>query len=108
MKCVECGFESNTVDPFLDISLEINRASTLEKALQRFTATEYLEGENKYKCPRQGCLVRAAKRIAIDKAPNVLMIQFKRFEFSMYGQKIAKKVGHFLCLQGICFYRNGH
>lgn len=99
MKCIECGFESNTVDPFLDISLEINRASTLEKALQRYTATEYLEGENKYKCPRQSCLVRAGKRIAIDKAPNVLMIQFKRFEFSMYGQKITKKVDLLAILQ---------
>lgn len=92
VKCIECGFESNTEDPFLDISLEITRASTLEKALQRFTATEYLEGDNKYKCPKQSCMVRAAKRIAIKEAPNVLMIQFKRFEFSMHGQKIAKKV----------------
>jgi ubiquitin carboxyl-terminal hydrolase 36/42 len=92
VKCTECGYESNTIDPFLDISLEINRAHTLDKALQRFTATEYLEGANKYKCPRQACLVRAAKRMAIEEAPNVLCIQLKRFEFSMYGQKVVKKV----------------
>ena len=92
MKCTECGNESNTVDPFLDISLEINRANTLERALQRFTATEYLENDNKYKCPKQACLVRAAKRISIEKAPNVLVIQLKRFEFSNYGQKLTKKV----------------
>ena len=92
VKCTECGNESNTVDPFLDISLEINRANTLERALQRFTATEYLENDNKYKCPKQACLVRAAKRISIEKAPNVLVIQLKRFEFSNYGQKLTKKV----------------
>ena len=80
------------MDPFLDISLEINRANTLERALQRFTATEYLENDNKYKCPKQACLVRAAKRISIEKAPNVLVIQLKRFEFSNYGQKLTKKV----------------
>lgn len=97
VKCAECGYESNTTDPFLDISLEINRAQTLEKALDRFTANEYLDGGNKYKCPRHASLVRAVKRMAIEKAPNVLCIHFKRFEYSMYGQKITKKVQILYC-----------
>ena len=53
VKCCECGYESNTVDDFLHISLEITRASSLTKALQRFTSGEYLDQENKYKCPKQ-------------------------------------------------------
>lgn len=32
--CMDCGYESNTFDPFLDISLEINRASSVKKALE--------------------------------------------------------------------------
>ena len=63
---MDCGFESNTYDPFLDISLEINRAATVEKALARFTAGEALDGNNKYKCPRQKRFVRAVKRITIE------------------------------------------
>lgn len=66
VKCTECQFESCRSDPFLDISLEINRASSVARALQRFTAAEYLEGDNKYKCPKQRKAVRAAKRMAIE------------------------------------------
>ena len=41
------------MDDFLHISLEITRAHSLTKALQRFTTGEYLDHENKYKCPKQ-------------------------------------------------------
>lgn len=92
VKCTECGHESNTYDVFLDLSLEINRASSLLKALQRFTSSEYLDGANKYICPKQKQKVRAAKCMTIDKAPAVLVVQLKRFEFSMFGHKINKKV----------------
>ena len=34
--------------------------------LQRFTAAEYLEGDNKYRCPKQRKAVRAAKRMSIE------------------------------------------
>lgn len=92
VKCTECGHESNTFDVFLDLSLEINKASSLLKALQRFTSSEYLDGVNKYICPKQKQKVRAAKCMTIDKAPAVLVVQLKRFEFSMFGHKINKKV----------------
>ena len=92
VKCTECGHESDTYDVFLDLSLEINKASSVHKALQRFTTNEYLDGANKYICPKQKQKVRAAKCMTIDKAPAVLVVQLKRFEFSMFGHKINKKV----------------
>ena len=98
VKCTECGHESNTHDVFLDLSLEINKASTVVKALQRFTSSEYLDGANKYICPKQKQKVRAAKCMTIDKAPAVLVVQLKRFEFSMFGHKINKKV----CIAAKC------
>lgn len=92
VKCTECGHESNTYDVFLDLSLEINKASSVQKALQRFTSSEYLDGANKYICPKQKQKVRAAKCMTVDQAPAVLVVQLKRFEFSMFGHKINKKV----------------
>ena len=77
---------------FLDLSLEINKASSVLKALQRFTSSEYLDGANKYICPKQKQKVRAAKCMTIDQAPAVLVVQLKRFEFSMFGHKINKQV----------------
>ena len=105
VKCTECGHESNTHDIFLDLSLEINHANCLIKALQRFTSSEYLDGNNKYICPKQKKKVRAAKCMSIDKAPAVLMVQLKRFEFSMFGHKIGKKVcvHHWSCIIS-CLY----
>lgn len=92
VKCSQCGYESNTYDPFLDLSLEINHAHSVERALQRFTAGEVLDGPNKYKCPKQNRAVRAVKRMTVDSAPNVLVVQLKRFEFSLSGRKISKPV----------------
>ena len=41
VKCSECGYESNTYDPCIDLSLEITRAQTVKRALERFTAGEW-------------------------------------------------------------------
>ena len=92
VKCSQCDYESNTYDPFLDLSLEINQASSVEKALKRFTAGETLDGANQYKCPKQNRGVRAVKRMTIEVAPQVLVVQLKRFEFSLSGRKISKQV----------------
>ncbi|PXF48005.1 Ubiquitin carboxyl-terminal hydrolase 42 [Gracilariopsis chorda] len=78
--CMECGFKSITTEPFLDLSLEITRVSTVERALDRFCAVETLQGDNRYKC--EGCrsLVNAQKRFSVRRAPNVLTLHLKRFD----------------------------
>ena len=40
----------------------------------------------------QGCKVRATKQIMVHAAPNVLVVHLKRFEYSLYGHKINRKV----------------
>nr|XP_027190650.1 ubiquitin carboxyl-terminal hydrolase 25 isoform X2 [Cicer arietinum] len=59
---------------------------------QKFFQPEVLDGNNKYKC--DGCkkLVVAKKQMSILQAPNVLVIQLKRFE-GILGGKIDKAVG---------------
>ena len=51
VKC-QCGYESNTFEPFLDLSVEITQANSVEKALAQFCAPEHLTGDNKYMCAR--------------------------------------------------------
>lgn len=93
MKCTVCLTCSNTYDPLLDLSLEIVRADSLTKALNRFTAVEALEGDNKYHCSHCNKKVRALKQFTIDKPPNILTIQFKRFSSTgSSGGKIDKKI----------------
>lgn len=57
-----------------------------------FRTGEVLDGANKYRCSKEAKPVRAVKRISIHSAPNVLVLQLKRFEFSLSGHKISKKV----------------
>ncbi len=52
VRCGACGATSDTVDPFLDLSLELLGCTTLLAALRRFTAPETLTGANAYKCER--------------------------------------------------------
>eukprot|EP00201_Polytomella_parva_P022059 CAMPEP_0175050102 /NCGR_PEP_ID=MMETSP0052_2-20121109/7084_1 /TAXON_ID=51329 ORGANISM="Polytomella parva, Strain SAG 63-3" /NCGR_SAMPLE_ID=MMETSP0052_2 /ASSEMBLY_ACC=CAM_ASM_000194 /LENGTH=1138 /DNA_ID=CAMNT_0016314291 /DNA_START=99 /DNA_END=3512 /DNA_ORIENTATION=- len=86
------NYSSSTFETFLDLSLELRKADSIERALEAFTAPEVLDGPNKYRCPTNQQLVRAVKRITIHEAPNVLTLHLKRFEFGGIGAKISKPV----------------
>ncbi|XP_057421727.1 ubiquitin carboxyl-terminal hydrolase 23-like isoform X2 [Lotus japonicus] len=93
VKCQECSSSSNKFEPFLDLSLEIFRADSVQKALVNFTAKEWLDGgEREYNCQRCKQKVRALKQLTIHKAPYVLTIHLKRFHAHDPGQKIKKKI----------------
>lgn len=91
--CETCQYNSNTYDAFLDLSLEVNKADSIVKALQRFTAPEFLDGQNKYNCSKCGTKTRACKRFTIHRLPYVLTLHLKRFE-SAFGpsRKITKHI----------------
>ncbi|KAJ3332931.1 Ubiquitin carboxyl-terminal hydrolase 36 [Blyttiomyces sp. JEL0837] len=94
VKCTRCQHPSNTVERFLDISLEIKNSNTVEKAFAHFTKKELLAKDNMYKCSRCNILVEAIKQFTIQEAPPVLVLQLKRFEFgwSSHGTKVNKVV----------------
>ncbi|KAJ1543031.1 Ubiquitin carboxyl-terminal hydrolase 42 [Cladochytrium tenue] len=50
VQCTVCKHASMREDSVLDISLEINADSSLERAFAQFTKAELLHGDNKYKC----------------------------------------------------------
>ncbi|KAG0629689.1 hypothetical protein M758_1G122600 [Ceratodon purpureus] len=101
VKCLSCNTESNKLDDIMDLSLDIVRLGSLSEALCRFFQPEVLDGENKYRCDQCKKLSPARKQMSVYRAPNVLVIQMKRFE-NIYGGKIDRHV-HFeerLCLAG--------
>jgi hypothetical protein len=55
--CEGVDYTSATFDPFLDLSLEINKAGSVGRALAHFTAEEVLDGDNRYRCPKNNKLV---------------------------------------------------
>ncbi|XP_061182057.1 ubiquitin carboxyl-terminal hydrolase 36-like isoform X1 [Saccostrea echinata] len=95
VQCLRCKEKSNTYDPFMDISLDIKTVPSLEKAFEKYVQPEKLDCDNAYMCNRCKQKVPALKRFSIHKAPNVLTISLKRFDYSKMVQgKIGRHV-HF-------------
>ncbi|KAF3329635.1 ubiquitin carboxyl-terminal hydrolase 18-like protein [Carex littledalei] len=90
--CEKCKMVSNRYDNMMDLTVEIQGdAESLEQCLNQFTAGEWLDGDNKYKC--DGCkdYVKAWKRLTVHQPPNILTIALKRFQSGRFG-KLNKKI----------------
>ncbi|CAN8325790.1 unnamed protein product [Cochlearia groenlandica] len=93
IKCMKCQEKSEQREKMMDLTVEIDGdISTLEDALRRFTRTETLDGENKYKCARCKSYERAKKKLKITDPPNVLTFALKRFQSGKFGKlnKVVK------------------
>ncbi|XP_022773089.1 LOW QUALITY PROTEIN: ubiquitin carboxyl-terminal hydrolase 17-like [Durio zibethinus] len=87
IKCMKCHGKSERHERMMDLTVEIEGdIGTLEEALRRFTATEILDGENKYQCSRCKSYEKAKKKLTILEAPNVLTIALKRFQSGKFGK----------------------
>lgn len=94
VKC-GCGNVTSTVDPMLDISLELKGGeNTLAACLRRYTQPEKL-GAKEYncsKCSKSSPVSEASKCLSIRKLPPVLSFQFKRFEHKTTDKSSAQKI----------------
>ncbi|KAF5740157.1 Ubiquitin-specific protease 16 putative isoform 1 [Tripterygium wilfordii] len=87
IKCARCQVKSERHERMMDLTVEIEGdIQTLEEALRRFTATEILDGDNKYQCSRCKSYEKAKKKLTILEAPNVLTIALKRFQSGKFGK----------------------
>ncbi|KAL8209903.1 hypothetical protein R6Q57_006635 [Mikania cordata] len=90
--CTKCNNVSNQFENMMDLTVEIQGdAASLEECLDLFTAKEWLDGDNKYKCDGCNDYVLAWKRLNIHMAPNILTIALKRFQSGRFG-KLNKRV----------------
>ena len=62
------------------------------ESLERFFKVDWLTGRNQYKCENCRKLCDASKRFLLNKLPEVLTIQLKRFTFTKNMNKINKFV----------------
>ncbi|KAF8193930.1 hypothetical protein K438DRAFT_1828278 [Mycena galopus ATCC 62051] len=96
--CERCGNVTSTVDPMLDISLElrgkagetVSAENTLTGCLKRYTQPEKL-GPKQYSCSKCKGAHESSKRLSIRKLPPVLSFQFKRFEHKA-DKSTARKI----------------
>jgi len=93
VKCPLCNYCSETFNSTLDLCLEVTGGvSTLNEAIKHFTSAEQLDKSNRWKCSKCLKSVCATKQLTIFKAPNVAIIQFKRFAFGKFGGKITRLI----------------
>ncbi|KAM3578273.1 Ubiquitin carboxyl-terminal hydrolase 36 [Umbelopsis sp. WA50703] len=83
VRCLKCKAESNTYDPCLDLSVDINTSNTLHRALRDFIKVDHIGGrDNKYKCSACHSLVDAEKQMTVHRAPIALTVHLKRFTYN--------------------------
>ncbi len=71
--------------------VDVKYVADIRKGMLHFLREEVLDGENSYKCDKCNRKVRATKKYSIQTAPNVLVINLKRFDFTYAG-----KLTHFV------------
>ena len=89
VECRVCEYKSLTYDPFLDISLPIQR-STLVGCLELYFGSEELSKKVSFRCSKCKKPVPAIKRLNIFKPPIYLLINLKR----LVGT--SKKIDNFI------------
>ncbi|KAK2142358.1 hypothetical protein LSH36_965g00004 [Paralvinella palmiformis] len=96
LTCTDCDYQSNTFDPFWDLSLPIPKNKNpvaLIDCFNLFTQEEFLDGEERPTCARCKKRQRCKKRFYIQRFPKVLIIHLKRFnQGSYYRSKLQTKV----------------
>lgn len=82
--CTTCGTTSTTYEAFWSISVEIprDRPGDLRDCLRSYCASERLSGNEVWRCPRCRVDREATKQITITRAPDFLVVHFKRFSAS--------------------------
>ena len=95
LRCTTCHNTSTTYEAFYSISVEIPRSSgkrswDINDCLRSYCQEERLSGDEVWKCPYCKCEREATKQITITRAPQFLVVHFKRFE--MRKGESARKV----------------
>jgi hypothetical protein len=74
----------------VSLSLDINKARSLDEALREYFKPEFLKNANRYRCEKCKTKVDAKKQYRIDQRPNTVILQLKRFDYRAH--KISSRV----------------
>ncbi|XP_076928459.1 ubiquitin carboxyl-terminal hydrolase 20-like [Bidens hawaiensis] len=94
LRCCNCNHISDTYEPSVDLSLEIEDANSLSTALESFTKVEHIEDEEmKFTCDHCKQRVSVDKQLMLDQIPPICAFHLKRFKHDgSYVEKIDKHV----------------
>jgi len=92
LRCCNCGRSSDTNEPLIDLSLEIENVDTLSSALDSFTSVENID--EKFKCDGCNEEVSMEKQLMLDRIPSIAAFHLKRFKTTngTFVEKINKHI----------------
>ncbi|KAL8771870.1 MAG: hypothetical protein Q9209_002808 [Squamulea sp. 1 TL-2023] len=82
LRCTTCRNTSTTYEAFYSISVEIpqkDKGADIHDCLRSYCQEERLSKDEMWKCPHCKCQREATKQITITRAPQFLVVHFKRF-----------------------------
>lgn len=84
LRCTTCQRTSTTYEAFYSISVEIPTSGSADiyQCLQSYCKEEMLSGDEVWKCPYCKKERVATKQIILTRAPQILVVHFKRFSAS--------------------------
>ncbi|XP_040587443.1 ubiquitin carboxyl-terminal hydrolase 17-like protein B [Mesocricetus auratus] len=91
VKCLQCQLTSDAFSPFLDITLDIHAAQSVNQALESLVKAEELCGENAYHCDHCQGKTPALKSLTVQSASKALVLVLNRFS-DFTGGKTNRKV----------------
>ncbi|KAJ9093452.1 hypothetical protein QFC20_007134 [Naganishia adeliensis] len=97
IKCLTCETHASITqvtsrdEAFLDLSLDIEQNSSISSCLRQFSASEMLDGKNKFSCETCCGLQEAERSVKIKKAPNILALHLKRFKWEFTNSEVKMK-----------------
>ncbi|TKY70015.1 Ubiquitin carboxyl-terminal hydrolase 20 [Spatholobus suberectus] len=91
LQCCSCGHTSDTYEPLIDMSLEIENVDSLPCALESFTKVENIDA--KFRCDSCKEEVSMEKQLMLDQTPLVATFHLKRFKTDgTHVEKIDKHI----------------
>jgi ubiquitin carboxyl-terminal hydrolase 8 len=90
-KCLKCGHVNVRFEPFMYLSLPMNKScKSLDDCIDLYLTEESLSGDNKYNCEKCKTLTNGTKKQDLWMLPPVLIVHLKRFKYNDYGKIGAK------------------
>ncbi|ESW30296.1 hypothetical protein PHAVU_002G141300 [Phaseolus vulgaris] len=91
LQCCSCGRTSDTYEPLIDMSLEIENVDSLPSALESFTKVEKIDAN--FRCDSCKEEVSMEKQLMLDMTPSVAAFHLKRFKADgILVEKIDKHI----------------
>ena len=108
VKCMTCGYESNTFEPFSIIQLPIKEGfNDINDCFSHFVKTEKLEKDELWDCSKCHSCEESHKKILLWKSPFILIIQLKRFDY-LHNCKINTNISYPLTNFNLTNYIDGY